>query len=121
VTIPPHIRADLKHHLDVYVGKGHDALVFPALRDGCHLNDSVFAKRFGPACKTVGREGVNIHALRHFHGTMTAYVAPLAQNMARMGHSTVKAAMGYQHSLPDADMAVAEALSAMATRQTVTR
>jgi hypothetical protein len=33
----------------VFVPKDADALVFPALRDGCHLNDSVFAKHFGRA------------------------------------------------------------------------
>ena len=32
-VVPPHIRADLTHHLELYVGKDPDALVFPALRD----------------------------------------------------------------------------------------
>jgi integrase len=32
VVIPPHIRTDLKHHLDVFVAKEPEALVFPAQR-----------------------------------------------------------------------------------------
>ena len=115
VVVPPHIRADLKHHLEVFVGTDADALLFPALRDGCHLNDSVFAKHFRPALKTVGREGVRIHDLRHFAGTQTARVGNLVETMERLGHSTVKASLIYQQVASGRDAAVADALSALAT------
>jgi integrase len=114
VVVPPHIRADLKHHLEVHVGKGPDELVFPALRDGCHLNDSVFAKHFAPALKTVGREGVRIHDLRHFAGTQTARVGNLVETMGRLGHSTVKASLTYQAIVSGRDREVAAALSELA-------
>lgn len=115
VVVPPHIRADLKHHLEAFVGKKPDALLFPALRDGCHLNDSVFAKHFAPALKTVGREGVRIHDLRHFAGTQTARVGNLVETMGRLGHSTVKASLTYQAIVSGRDREVAAALSALAT------
>jgi hypothetical protein len=42
VVNPPHIRADLKHHLDVFVCKDAESQLFPAQRGGCHLNDRLF-------------------------------------------------------------------------------
>ncbi|KLO42374.1 integrase [Mycobacterium nebraskense] len=119
VVVPPHIRPDIKEHLAAYVGKKPDALVFPALRGGCHLNDSVFAKHFWPALKTVGRDGVKkprptIHDLRHFAGTQTARVANLSESMARLGHSTVRASLIYQGLVSGRDAEVAAALSELA-------
>lgn len=114
VVVPPHIRADIKHHLDTFVPKDAESLVFPALRDGCHLNDSVFAKHFAPALETVGRKGVRIHDLRHFAGTQAARVGNLVETMGRLGHSTVTASLRYQHMVSGADAAVAAALSELA-------
>ena len=115
VVVPPHIRVDLKHHLEVHVAKSPESLLFPALRDGCHLNDSVFAKHFAPACKTIGRQGVRIHDLRHFAGTQTARVGNLVETMSRLGHSTVKASLTYQAIVSGRDREVAAALSELAT------
>jgi integrase len=118
VVVPPHIRADLKHHLEVHVDKSPEALVFPALRDGCHLNDSVFAKHFAPALKTVGREKVRIHDLRHFAGTQTARVGNLVETMGRLGHSTVRASLIYQGIVSGRDAEIAAALSVLASDAT---
>ncbi len=117
VVVPPHIRADIKHHLEVHVPKAADALLFPAMRGGCHLDDWAFAKSvFSPALKTVGRKGVRIHDLRHFAGTQTARVGNLVETMSRLGHSTVKASLTYQALVSGADAEVAAALSELATR-----
>jgi integrase len=116
VVVPPHIRADLKHHLEVFVSKDADALLFSAMRGGCHLDDWAFAKSvFSPALKTVGREGVRIHDLRHFAGTQTARVGNLVETMSRLGHSTVKASLTYQAMVSGRDAEVAAALSVLAT------
>lgn len=48
VIVPPHIRADLQHHLDVFVSKDGSAQLFPAAR-GCHLNDRCSATTW-PRC-----------------------------------------------------------------------
>ena len=113
--VPPHIRADLKHHLELYVGKDADALVFPALRDGCHFNDSVFAKHLAPALRTVGvTQNVRIHDLRHFAGSQTARVANLPETMGYLGHSTPKASLIYQQVTSGRPAEIAAALSALA-------
>jgi integrase len=114
VAIPPHIRADIKHHLDSYVEKSPDALLFVPSKGGCHLNDSVF-KRFylDPALKTIDKQGVRIHDLRHFAGTQAARVGNLVETMQRLGHSTPKASLIYQQIASGRDMDVAVALSAL--------
>lgn len=115
VTIPPHIREDVKEHLERFVGKSPDALLFTPAMGGCHLNDRVFNKDvFKPAAKTVGRDDLSAHDLRRFAGTKNAAVSSLAENMARLGHKTVGAAMRYQHSQDGRDAVVAANLSANA-------
>ena len=46
--------------------------------------------------------------------------ATLAELMARLGHSTVGAAMRYQHAAADRDKAIAAALSELATVTPIT-
>ena len=46
VVVPPHIRADIKRHLDTFVEAGSEALLFPPARGGCHLIDKVFRDSF---------------------------------------------------------------------------
>jgi integrase len=112
VTIPPHIRDDVKDHLARHVGPSPDALLFKPALGGCHLNDRVFNKDvFKRAAKDVGREDLSAHDLRRFAGTKNAAVSSLAENMARLGHKTVEAAMRYQHSQDGRDAVVAASLS----------
>ncbi len=114
IVIPPHIRADLKHHLDVHVDKDADSLLFPAVRGG-HMNDRVFSKdAFVPALQAIGREKITVHMLRHFAGTMTARVANLPETMNRLGHTTHKASLIYQAAVSTRNIEIAEALSALA-------
>lgn len=115
VTIPPHIRADVKHHLATHVAKGPDALLFPAERGGCHLNDKVFREYLQTALESVGRQDVRVHDLRHFAGTQMARVGNLKETMERLGHSTVKASLIYQQVVSGRPAEIAEALSALAT------
>lgn len=115
VTIPPHIRDDINAHLKQHVAKGDEALLFTPARGGCHLNDRVFNKDvFQKAAKAIGREDLSAHDLRRFAGTKNAAVSSLAENMARLGHKTVDAALRYQHSQDGRDAVVAAGLSANA-------
>jgi integrase len=115
VTIPPHIRDDIKAHLKRYVAEGDDALLFTPARGGCHLNDRVFNKDvFQKAAKDIDREDLSAHDLRRFAGSKNAQVATLTENMARLGHKTVDAALRYQHSQDGRDAIVAASLSANA-------
>lgn len=73
VAIPPHIRADIKHHLETYVPETHSgAFLFAATnRSRCgHLNETVFKRSaFRPASEAIGRNDVRIDDLPHFPGT----------------------------------------------------
>jgi integrase len=114
VVVPPHIRADLAHHMRTHVAPDPEALLFPPARGGCHLNDKVFREYFNDALKSIGREGIRVHDLRHFCGTQTARVGNLVETMGRLGHSTVQASLIYQQIVSGRDAAVAEALSKLA-------
>lgn len=112
VVLAPHIREDVKTHLSRFVANNADSLLFVPARRGCHLDDRVFNKDvFQKAAKGVGREGLSAHGLRRFAGTKNAAVGSLAENMARLGHKTVDAAMRYQHSQDGRDAIVAASLS----------
>jgi integrase len=93
-VIPPHIREAVQAHLANHVDKAADSLLFVPARGGCRLNDRVFNKDvFNPAAKTIGREDMTAHDLRHFAGTTTAQVGNLVETMARLRHSTHKASL----------------------------
>lgn len=113
VIVPPHIRDDLLAHLTTHVGKDPTALLFPATR-GCHLNDRVFRDYLAPALKSIGREHLRIHDLRHFAGTMAARAGNLPETMARLGHSTAKASIIYQGVASGRDTEVAAKMSRLA-------
>lgn len=114
VVIPPHIRDEIRHHLDTHTGSGPEALLFPAERGGCHLNDRVFRKYLDPALAAVGREDARVHDMRHFAGTQVARVGNLVETMHRLGHSTVKASLLYQQVVSGRDAEIAAALSELA-------
>jgi integrase len=116
VVLPPHIRADIKNHLDTsYVGPAPEALLFTSRGKCGHVSQNVFREAFNAACDSIGREGVTAHALRHFGATMaTRGGGRLAEVQVRLGHSTVQAAMLYQHAVSGRDAEIAAALSAMA-------
>ena len=120
VVIPPHIRTDLKHHLDVFAEKGAGGLLFPPQRGGCHLNDKVFRDAIAKSLKDIGAESLRIHDLRHFSGTQIARVGNLAESMARLGHSTVRASLLYQSVVSGRDAEIAAALSALASEDITT-
>ena len=50
-------------------------------------------------------------------GSKNAQVATLTENMARLGHKTVGAALRYQHSESGRDAIIAKALSAKAIEE----
>lgn len=76
-----------------------EALLFPA-RDGvAFLAQSAFWKHWNPARTAAGRGDMPFHALRHYAGTRYAQAgATPKETMARLGHSSMGAAIRYQHS-----------------------
>ena len=63
----------------------------------------------------MGLRGFHFHDLRHTGNTLAASTgASTKELMARMGHSSPRAALIYQHATRDRDRALADALSKLA-------
>jgi integrase len=107
INLPPHIVPRVLEHLDRYVDDSPDALLFPAADGVSHLAQSTLAKSFYPAREAAGRADMPWHALRHYGATRAAQAgATLRELQDRLGHSTVSAAMKYQHTAGrDAELA----------------
>ncbi len=117
VAVPPHIAADLAAHIERHAEPGGGGLLFPAARGG-HLNHGTIYKRFTAARAVAGRPDLRWHDLRHTGATMAAQAgATLAELMARLGHSTLDAALEYQHAAADRDQEIARRLSSMAEEE----
>ena len=114
-----HIRSDIKHHLHTYVDSDPEALLFPAVRGGCHLSDKVIRDALRPALKSAGAKPIRIHDLRHFAGTAVARVANVSETMNHLGHSTITAAMRYQHMVAGREIEIGDELSKLARTHTV--
>ncbi|MGC5245393.1 tyrosine-type recombinase/integrase [Gordonia sp. DT219] len=115
VVIPPHIIETVRAHLGEHVGDDAEALLFSAAAGNRHLRDVVYRRSFSRAAKSIGRDGLHVHDLRHFAGTQAARVGgTTAEVMSRLGHSTVSAAMKYQSSDLKRDREIAARLSALA-------
>jgi integrase len=111
VNIPPHLMPAVREHLARYTRPGQDALLFPAVHSG-HMNPATLRRVYHPAREAAGRPDLRFHDLRHTGAVLAAATgATLAELMARLGHSTVSAAMRYQHAAADRDKAIAAALS----------
>lgn len=116
VHVPPHLVPMLKDHLAHHVGKGRDALLFPAFTDDtAHLQPSAFNRRYYKAREAAKRKDLRFHDLRHSGAVMAAQTgATLAELMSRLGHSTPSAAMRYQWAAQGRDRQIAALLSQMA-------
>jgi integrase len=111
VVIPPHMRGDLATYLKTRP-RSPETLLFPGTRNGRHMAPSSLYKPFYAARAKVGLPHLRWHDLRHFSATTAAMTgATLAELQARLGHSTVQAAMRYQHAAAGRDAAIAEAMS----------
>lgn len=116
VSVPPHLVPVIREHLAEHVGRGRDALLFPAPNIGGHLAGGTFKKWFHKARAAAGRDDLRYHDLRHTGAVLAAATgASLAELMSRLGHSSVDAAMRYQHASQQRDREIAELLSKIAT------
>ena len=114
VAIPPHIVPAVTRHLEEFTGSSADALLFPGADGVSNLQPSTLYKHWQPARVSAGRPGLRLHDLRHAGATMAAMAgATLADLQQRLGHSSVNAALRYQHASQDRDRQIAEALSRM--------
>jgi integrase len=113
VTLPSQIADELRAHIEQYVDKAPGSLVFVGPKGG-PLRRANFHTIWAPAREAVGLDELHFHDLRHTGNTLAAATgASTADLMARMGHSSVRAAMIYQHATGDQDRAIASGLEEM--------
>lgn len=113
VAFPDELLADVTEHLERYAGAGRDGHVFLGPQGG-RLRRSNFRDDWIKARTKAGLSGgVHFHDLRHTGNTLAAAGASTRELMTRMGHSTARAALIYQHMTADRDRAIADRLGAM--------
>ncbi|MFJ2722443.1 tyrosine-type recombinase/integrase [Streptomyces sp. NPDC087437] len=113
VSIPAAIVPDIRDHLARYAESGSDGRVFVGAK-GATPRRNHFNRVWRKACSQVGIKGLHFHDLRHTGNTLAAATgASTRELMARMGHSTARAALIYQHASADRDRLIADALSGL--------
>lgn len=107
VVLPPHVNGIVEKHLRDYCSRFPESLLFPAADGVTHLSQTSFYKHWTKARAAAGRSDMPWHALRHYGATRAALAgATLRELQERLGHSTVSAAMRYQHTAGrDAELA----------------
>ncbi len=113
MTFPAELMPELRWHLERFAQPGERGLVFAGPK-GAPLRRSNFRPIWNSACARAGMRGLHFHDLRHVGGTLAAATgASLKELMARLGHSSTRAAMIYQHATRDRDQAIAKALGGL--------
>ena len=97
VSLPSYLVEILTTHLAMHVGPDPDDLLFTNSH-GRPIRSSTWHPAWDNACRAAGLDEMRLHDLRHLAGTLTAQAgATLKETMAWLGHSTVGAALRYQH------------------------
>ena len=114
VNLPRTVVQILADHMDRHTESGPDALVFTHI-DGTPVTRARRNRAFSRARRVVGRTDLRFHDLRHTGATLAAREgATLSELKHRIGHTTVQAAMRYQHASPARDRALADRLDVLA-------
>jgi integrase len=114
IHLPPHLIPELEHHLARYV-PAESEFVF-VNQYGEPIKRGSFRSVWLRARKKAGLPKLRFHDLRHTGNTLAAATgASTRELMARMGHSSMRAALIYQHATRDRDAAIAAALSELAS------
>jgi integrase len=86
------------------------------------LRRSNFRPIWNAARTKAGAPELHFHDLRHVGGTLAAATgASVKELMARLGHSSTRAALIYQHATRDRDQSIAEALGGLVQQVRTTR
>ena len=111
VAIPEAIVPELRAHLDEWSQDGADGRVFVGPK-GSTPRRGNFQATWSKAVANAEVPGLHFHDLRHTGNTLAAEGASLRELMARMGHSSARAALIYQHATKDRARAIGAAISA---------
>ncbi|WP_257153718.1 tyrosine-type recombinase/integrase [Streptomyces lunaelactis] len=113
MAIPAVIVTDLATHLAVFAEPGPDGRVFIGAKKATPRRNH-FNKLWRKACDQVGIKGLHFHDLRHTGNTLAAATgASTRELMTRMGHSTARAALIYQHATAERERLIGQAVSAV--------
>jgi integrase len=116
VALPKGLRGDIELHLSRYAQPGRTGRLFVGPKDGIPRRRN-FNRIWRSALRRAGIPAeldLHLHDLRHTGSTWSAEGgATLKELMARIGHSSVRAALIYQHANRDRDRAIADALDAL--------
>ncbi|MER6479936.1 tyrosine-type recombinase/integrase [Streptomyces filamentosus] len=117
VAFPAELVPELAHHLERFAAAGQDGHLFQGPRGGL-LRRSNFRDDWTSARAEAGVSGdVHFHDLRHTGNTLASSAgASTRELMTRMGHSTTRAALIYQHMTSDRDQHIAGKLGEMIRR-----
>ena len=97
VSLPALVLPDITAHRDRYAAAGDDSLIFTGPK-GAPLRRPNFSATWRRATEAAGLTGFHFHDLRHTGNHIAATTgASLRELMGRMGHSTTRAALVYQH------------------------
>jgi integrase len=121
VTIPGVLVGELRAHLDEFVGSDDDALVFTGERGGTPKRGSWRSTvRWTARVAEAGLPaGFTFHDLRHTGNHLASMSgASTRELMHRMGHSTMRAALIYQHATGDRAREIADRLNEVVERET---
>lgn len=118
VSIPGFLVPVLVEHLTEFSEPGPDGLIFVGPKGG-PLRRNNFGSTTGwkQAVAAVGVADLHFHDLRHTGNTLAAPMASTRELMARLGHSSARAALIYQHATDERDMLIAEDLDQLVRRE----
>jgi integrase len=113
VAIPTELARILDEHLATYVDPEPDAVVFTGDK-GAPITTQHWSHKFREAADGVGAPELHFHDLRHLAGTLAAATgASTRELMARLGHSTPRASLIYQHATERRDRQIAAGIDAI--------
>ena len=113
VTMPTELVHVLDEHLATYVDADPSATVFTGDK-GAPITTQHWSKKFREAADGVGATELHFHDLRHLAGTLAAATgASTRELMARLGHSTPRASLIYQHATEQRDRQIAAGIDAI--------
>jgi integrase len=111
VALPRAVMDELRAHVDAFAAPGLTGVIFTR-STGRYLRRRDLSEAWKAACEPLGLEGVHPHDLRHHAATTMARIPGVTTRelMARIGHSSPRAALIYQHATEERDRAVADHL-----------
>lgn len=113
VSIPTAVIPALALHLERFSEPGSDGLVFVGPKGGT-IRRGNFNHTWRKLTARAELDGLRFHDLRHTGNTLAAMTgASTRELMSRMGHSSTRAALGYQHATEERERHIAARLNEM--------